>query len=171
MHSCTPPQPTEKPKVEIENIALKIRNEFFQSDMPTSKKLAKMIERLNGKVLFLENTTRTESIEAENGKFTIFLPHGTSVVRDNFTIAHELGHYFLHLKDRVTGTCETISCNRGGSDRLEWEANWFAAELLMPKQEFGQKAKELQYNHEDLADYFGVSSAAARVRLKSLNLI
>lgn len=130
-----------------------------------------MIKELKGKVLFLENLSRTESIEAKDGEFTIFLPHGTSVVRDNFTIAHELGHYFLHLKDRVAGTCETVSCNRGESDRLEWEANWFAAELLMPKAEFGKKAQEFKFNHDELADYFGVSSAAARVRLKSLNLI
>lgn len=56
--------------------------------------------------------------------------------RHNFTIAHELGHYFLkhELKDG------SLICNRYGisennsedNDNLEQEANYFAANLLMP---------------------------------------
>ncbi len=32
----------------------------------------------------------------EDGSFIINLPPFTSPLRDNFTIAHELGHYFIH---------------------------------------------------------------------------
>ncbi|WP_415714080.1 ImmA/IrrE family metallo-endopeptidase [Maridesulfovibrio sp.] len=171
MQTCVIPQPTYKAKAEIENIAKRIRDNYFPAHKSTGKALEEMIRTLNGNVQFIDNHTKADSIEAKDGSFTIFLPHGTSAVRDNFTIAHELGHYFLHLKEKVAETCNEISCNRRGSDRLEWEANWFAAELLMPKDEFKQKALECGNNHEELADCFGVSSAAARVRLKSLNLI
>ena len=49
----------------------------------------------------------------------------------NFTLAHELGHWFLHkgvsssVDDRVLGY---------SSDKVELEANDFASELLYPEE-------------------------------------
>ena len=73
------------------------------------------------------------------GDFDIVLPQFTSPLRDRFTIGHELGHYFLHSRQGE----RPLVAYRQGSGRLEWEANWFAAGLLMPKDEFLRAAKPL----------------------------
>ena len=59
----------------------------------------------------------------------------------NFTIAHELGHYFLpgHV-DHLFRNGDQIHASRGGfisEDKYEKEADFFAAELLMPADLFG----------------------------------
>ncbi|MBI2234663.1 MAG: ImmA/IrrE family metallo-endopeptidase [Micavibrio aeruginosavorus] len=51
---------------------------------------------------------------------TIFLNKKRSADRMRFSLAHEIGHLFLHLVP---------------SDTMEYEANDFAGELLMPEQE------------------------------------
>jgi len=50
--------------------------------------------------------------------------------------------------------------------RAEWEANWFAAQLLMPREEFREviAQKDVRY----AAEYFNVSVAAAKVREQSI---
>lgn len=62
--------------------------------------------------------------------------------RINFTLGHELGHYFLHRSTRDTFTCgqlETLGYNEGGSKKQEAEANKFASFLLMPADDFRQQ--------------------------------
>ena len=49
--------------------------------------------------------------------------------RRTFSIAHELGHFFLHR----THTDIYFSCQYGSYSRIEREANQFAANLLMPR--------------------------------------
>lgn len=93
--------------------------------------------------------------------FDIILPSYTSVLRDKFTLAHELGHYFLHFNSED----ERKMAARMGSGRIEWEANWFAASLLMPKSLIETKRLDSAYA---IASYFGVSLQAASVRLESM---
>jgi Zn-dependent peptidase ImmA (M78 family) len=50
--------------------------------------------------------------------------------------------------------------------RAEWEANWFAAELLMPRKAF--KAAVDRNGLSYAADLFNVSISAAKVRAKSI---
>ncbi|MFT3921565.1 MAG: ImmA/IrrE family metallo-endopeptidase [Myxococcales bacterium] len=100
------------------------------------------------------------------GDFEISLSAVTGAVRDQFTIAHELGHYFLHSQ----GGKQRIRAERYGSGRVEWEANWFAAAFLMPSELFTEEAERNQGDAERIATRFFVSSAAAEVRLKSLGL-
>lgn len=93
--------------------------------------------------------------------FDILLPAYTSPLRDRFTVAHELGHYFLHARQGET----PIIAYRKGSGRLEWEANWFAASLLMPAKQFKDEWTRCQ-DPVHLASVFGVSQDAARIRSK-----
>jgi predicted transcriptional regulator len=97
--------------------------------------------------------------------FDIILSAISSSRRDRFTIAHELGHYLLHsrLGERP------LRANRSGSNRAEWEANWFAAGFLMPRDRFA-KCHQDGYSIGRLADEFAVSESAARVRLEALGL-
>lgn len=104
-------------------------------------------------------------INKKRKSIKIKLSNLSSTLRNNFTIAHELGHLFLHSKKIDSNK---ISFTRYGSNRLEWEANWFAGSFLMPKQIFQEKLKEFNENTFELAHYFNVSESAIKVRKKSL---
>ena len=90
--------------------------------------------------------------------------------RRRFTIAHELGHYCLH-KDflDISGMILERSTMSEVIKDKEYEADDFAAELLMPKQHFVEKYNQSS-NISELSKYFMVSSAAVRVRLNSLSI-
>lgn len=88
-------------------------------------------------------------------------------VRQRFTLAHELGHYF----DRVSAQDSEYSFQdkRSSSnyDLHEFYADEFAGNLLMPASEI----MRLQSDGVDelaMAAHFGVSDAAMRMRLKRL---
>ncbi len=110
--------------------------------------------------------------------FTIYVPSLTSVERDRFTIAHELGHLALHypaFAQRYPG--ETMIATRWVDEsdqdqkRAEWEANWFAGGFLMN----GNLFRNVFFAHERnialVALRFGVSKSAAEIRAKNLNLL
>ncbi len=101
--------------------------------------------------------------------FTIHLSPYTSPLHDVFTIIHELGHYFLHC-DFDADMKEVARFNRVGSNREEWQANRFAAALLMPKAEFQKEWTKYDKNPWMVGAYFGVSSSAARIRAETLGL-
>ena len=64
----------------------------------------------------------------------------TNLKRRNFTIAHEIGHWYLHsqlLKDSIESfgdTLETTGFAGKTEQRLEIQANHFASVLLIPKE-------------------------------------
>ena len=60
-----------------------------------------------------------------------------------FVIAHELGHFFLHPKTRqVESVNQEQTTNWSDKQEIEeYEANIFAAELLMPSSIFSEKIK------------------------------
>jgi len=105
--------------------------------------------------------------------------------RQRFTIAHELGHFFLHsdiLKQGAHVDTMITMLKRDqdaalGTVNIEVEANQFAAELLMPKKMIrnyllregivdSAAADDLVV--ETLAKAFRVSVAAMAIRLTSI---
>jgi Zn-dependent peptidase ImmA (M78 family) len=88
--------------------------------------------------------------------------------RRRFTVAHELGHYFLH---RSEGDFEdTILFRRDYQvNRREREANEFASKLLMPTSEFRRELAVNNYDISSVARVFGVSGAAAEFRHDSVD--
>ena len=77
-------------------------------------------------------------------------------------------HYLYPLK---TGKeIGPIQATRYGSGRVEWEANWFAAGLLMPEEQFSSAYRSMSGDVIGLADQFGVSVSAATVRAQALGL-
>jgi len=99
--------------------------------------------------------------------------------RRRFTIAHECGHWVLHL-DHGKGV---HACCRPGDivDRPtvdishlagpEREANEFASELLMPEILVTEQARETKGNISALAERFDVSVPAMRLRVQTLGLV
>lgn len=116
-------------------------------------------------------------------KFSIFINARKSQNRQNFTLAHELGHYFLHqeILQQETGIIDGENELEGGShvlfrldnvshERVEREANNFAASLLMPA-DLIQKGWQDVGDIEELARIFKVSVVAMSIRLSQLGLI
>lgn len=84
--------------------------------------------------------------------------------RDRLTVAHEIGHYFMHRKERIS-----FARNRGSSTPVpayrdpEWQANAFAGELLAPPHII--KGMSLF----EVMRFCGLSEDAARKQMKSAN--
>jgi predicted transcriptional regulator len=134
-----------------------------------------VVARLGGRVHYqdfweLDQTTTGSVVVKGETNFDIYLPKHTSAERDRFTIAHELGHYVVHfLWPRKQGSqISNLAAARYGSDRTEWEANWFAAAFLMPVNLFSEAAKQAGFNIGAVAERFKVSYAAAEVRARAL---
>lgn len=115
----------------------------------------------------------------ENGGFEITVSPYQTVERRNFTIAHELGHLFLHMgfmtDEERWEAQNNISYYRSGNSELEYQSNEFAAAFLMPKAEY----KEVMDENTDgnlvktskVAEYFHVSIDAAANRGKWLGYL
>lgn len=87
--------------------------------------------------------------------------------RQRFTIAHELGHYFLH-RDHGEFIDRALFRKELQSDRREFEANSFASRLLMPAGDFEDVSQRFNSDLDLVARQFGVSSAAAKFRAEAL---
>jgi len=100
--------------------------------------------------------------------------------RRRFTIAHELGHYFLHKGIEVHIDHEypiyvnARSSSSQSKDPEEVEANIFAAEILMPKIMLQDEIKDRVVDIDDdqflrdLAKKYGVSTVAMTYRLSNI---
>ncbi len=103
---------------------------------------------------------------------TIYLNVDESSVRQLFTVAHELGHYFLGHKPDEYGIYRRQPVLDSEKPLTEKEADCFAANLLMPavmiKAEFARYPFLRTMGPSLLASKFGVSNSAMFNRLKNL---
>jgi len=90
--------------------------------------------------------------------------------RQRFTLAHEIAHFLLHEEHIGDGIIDDVLYRSSLSDNLEVEANRLAADILMPFDRIQEellkivdKKKEVQ--NEILAEIFGVSVTAIKIRL------
>lgn len=129
-----------------------------------------LLAKLGGNI---EIEDRMESLNVRDDRdFTVYLPTHTSRLRDRFTIAHELGHYFLHYRapeQHLVGE-RTSKFTRLGRNVAETQANVFASNLLMPAAQFQAVFRELGQDLVAVAKRFGVSYPAAKVRAEYLGL-
>lgn len=102
-----------------------------------------------------------------------------SPTRKLFTVAHELGHYFLHKEDTskfIDGQFVSSYWKRTEEDKFalkEIEANEFAGSLIMPKfiieEMCGDNKNKIDNEKvKKLAQKFGVSLLAMITRLRNL---
>ena len=111
----------------------------------------------------------------------IFVNDKDGYERQRFTIAHEIGHYYLgHLDNTDTNQFMYLERRDGynTNNPIERQANQFAAALLMNKKTIEEKFNTLREiglsTHsieEVLADMFGVSRQSVKYRLKNLRLV
>ncbi|TFC92879.1 ImmA/IrrE family metallo-endopeptidase [Cryobacterium sp. TMT4-31] len=131
--------------------------------------LKRLIGILGGHVDVSPSVYAGEALSVRTrGDFTVHLPPMTSDRRDRFTMAHELGHYFLHYLQPAFEGPRTFG--RGTRNKAETQANFFAASLLMPADKF--KASHAVHGSDwwAVANVFGVSPKAAEVRAQVLGI-
>ncbi|OFI48337.1 hypothetical protein BG261_08630 [Floricoccus tropicus] len=109
----------------------------------------------------------------DDDKFVITLSkrYDENNPRDKFTLAHELGHLFLHYDPERP----ELIYSRKGTGKIEYEANEFAAAFLMPEDIYRQVIMENcsadQVDILEVAREFGVSKDAAANRGKFLGIL
>lgn len=99
---------------------------------------------------------------------TIFVNEDDSLNKQRFTIAHEIGHAVLgHGSSPRT----KIRYNQTNFQFKEYEANLFAAELLMPIEAINYMIKQTEISLKEMAEVFSVSNQALEIRLKRLGYL
>lgn len=152
----------------IGDFAEKIAKEL---NYPQKKDIISIIQYLGGEIYYLDyyelNQTASGSILVHGqNDFQMFLSKYTGKLRNNFTLAHELGHYFMHSVQGET----PIYAERSTNSRLEQEADFFAGSFLMPKKKFLADYQQLK-KITLLAQKYKVSDPAAYTRLKVLGAL
>lgn len=151
-------------RVQIEELARRFSKAI--SFKPKKNNLRECVEKIGGKIVFdnskIDSIGGSITVEGKNN-FTIYLSTITSKRRNNFTIAHELGHYVLHS---MLGKIK-LEAKRDDSENsaAEIEANYFAAELLMPKKSLKRASTK---DNVKLANVYNVSVSAMNWRRKIL---
>ncbi|MBB5144180.1 ImmA/IrrE family metallo-endopeptidase [Desulfovibrio intestinalis] len=148
---------------KVLDTAKDLRNRYHHDGQPLEETFRKICSEKNIELQYAEQGEHTSQ---KDGKLTITLPLNTSRVRDNFTMAHELGHIFLEHPLNEDGVIH----RSGVSTKEEVEANLFAAEFLMPKEQFIEAAKKYNYDEKQLSNEFEVSKTASLVRMSALKL-
>lgn len=114
------------------------------------------------------STNSGRCVITDSGGKVIIINPADSLVRQRFTVAHELGHALL---DNV-GVHERSERSYNLTNYRETEArmNRFAAALLMPEKSV-RDAHLLGKDLEEMANIFGVSQIAMRIRLERLGIL
>lgn len=118
---------------------------------------------------------------ARRGKnITMLVNQSDPPYRKRFSIAHELGHHFLHLTEDGEIVTKKIDLfrvyfkpeDKGDEEkRRDVEANQFAAALLMPETFVKDFYEKKSLNLKQMAKKFNVSEEAMGIRLEVLRLI
>lgn len=118
--------------------------------------------------------SKDAALVEDRGRYILFYNENMIKERIRFSVIHENGHY--HLAHDMS----ILTAKRRDSDpnveklysKYEIEANFFAAQLLMPEQiliELSRRGKKI--TSEFLQTYFGVSEEAAKKRIETLRKV
>lgn len=112
------------------------------------------------------------ALRKENSHWVIYVNRGDSEQRKLFTIAHELGHFFVHreLCDEFVDGQLISRTEQQRYATQELEANEFAGNLMMPETLVRERATGQITSDTllSLARSFGVSTLAMETRLRNL---
>ena len=164
---------------KITSAVSSLKKQFNAFELPLD--LDNLVEKAGIQIKYVDNPDTSGFAYQKSGVKYIGVNSTESYVRQRFTIAHELGHIYLHRQDplRYDPSVEFVYYRDGksaaGTDQKEIEANAFAAELLMPEEAVKKEIKSMNGIDlhdsdavERLANKFGVSQAAITVRLGKL---
>lgn len=159
----------------IDEIANSVRK-MYSVPMPISD-ISKIVELIGGVVKYddaeLSELSDGYIKKTSAGSFEICVSSKCSLERRNFTVAHEIGHLFLHMGYRTNpelwkSVSNDLVYNRFGHSDEEYQANEFAAAFLMPEDVFVDALKRNSNNKNvditPVANLFGVSVGDAVAR-------
>lgn len=129
-----------EPPVDVERIALGLGVRIHRRRLPSNSGM----------------------VDSRSEPVVITVNEADALVRQRFTLAHELGHLLLH-PERIALRDHGFS-----GDAREVEANRFAADILMPLWMLDEAAEAYGARVDVLASVFQVSEAAMRIRLRKL---
>jgi len=139
--------------------------------------LEPVVKRLNGTLVKKPPKSRSTIPDSsyievqEDGRFTIFLSTFNFPLEERFTIAHELGHLFLHsFFGRHPIKAEHSGANE--NEDAEIEAHKFACAFLVPAKDL-RIAVEGEIGRDSLAvaAHFMVPEYVALQRMKTLGFV
>lgn len=153
-----------KPAIEARKL---LRDCGLEKTRPVN--LATIITELGLKAIYKEGLTDYALLNPIDK--TIYILKDNQPIRDKiFAVAHEIGHWVLHSRDR-----ERPRINFHGKEELdktlieeEREANSFAFELLMPYEET-RNLIIFGYSVNYIASYFGVPIEKAYMRYNEIH--
>jgi Zn-dependent peptidase ImmA (M78 family) len=169
----------------------------FNSPPYNPFKIAKALEIEIDNVLTFEKIGHSGSISVKNDKAVIWVNWWDIEERQRFTVAHEIGHYILHIlpfeeNKGFIDTPETIygllnkeknkKVLTGANTIQELEATIFASDLLMPKKDILAEAEKMIDASEgkpikagkfiaEMARIFVVSKQQMLNKLKACDLV
>ncbi|WP_438297398.1 ImmA/IrrE family metallo-endopeptidase [Sporosarcina sp. FA15] len=170
-----PVKPNTDDFESIEALAYQVRKDFGLSDKPISNILRILEEQGFVVALISNNMDRVDAFSSQtkiNGNvyYTVVLEGvDYSYYRQQFSVAHELGHWVLHSE-----VLDPQSLDKGEYKEMEEEANEFAACFMLPKESFskdiGLDPLNLDY-YVNLKKKWQVSIGAMVMRAFNLGLI
>lgn len=161
-------------KIEKQAVEFRTRFGFASSE---AIRLKSLLIKLNIITLFkpLSSSFSGMAIKVKDNRF-ILINSNQAIGHQNFSICHEL--YHLYIQDNFTPHhCMSGSFNSG--DQIEYNADLFAAYLLMPKDGIMSLVPDDQLVKDKitldtilkLENYFSCSRSALLNRLKEIGLI
>jgi Zn-dependent peptidase ImmA (M78 family) len=162
------PKPCGAAAWDISVFAEKIANAL---KLQPGAALEPVVERLGGTIRYLpfaEKNSKQASITVEkDGKFVIQLLHILFPLQERMSIAHELGHLFLHSRYGEIAL-QAYHDEEYKNELVEEEAYEFACGFLMPEKKFFKVAKYFNNDSVRVAAHFMVPEPVARQRMINL---
>lgn len=158
---------------QIESLTLDLLVETYGSinNIKTPVDLTPLFNKYGVKVLkatFEDDDIAGMYIKSEKA---IYVRENDVYIRQIFTAAHELGHFFLHShKDKEVFHRSEQYLLEDAEKIEEKEANWFAASILMPKPAV-ENITFIIKKIEEISSIFKVSNSTAYYRLKNLGVL
>jgi len=153
--------------------AHKLRALWKLNDEPITN-MMNILEKHGFTIVFLpKNMEKVDAFGSyvfidDNKYYIIAIKQDTSFFRQQFNLAHELGHRILHA-----GIWDPEELNSNEYKLMENQANEFAADFLLPQKPFIERMQNINNLHDifKYKEYWYTAGAAILYRMKQLNLI
>lgn len=151
----------------------------FDENKEIAFPISKILERENIKLMDfdIENSDVSGAILIDNENTQILVNSKDKRTRRRFTVAHELGHYYLH-KEKFQKDGAFIDYRDGSLNERELEADYFAGYLLVPTEKLEKIYAVLKKIYSEISDRinwlakrFNVSRNAMYVRLSQEGIL
>ncbi len=116
-----------------------------------------MSDDISGKII-------KDPVNGGSAGYSVIVNEKHALVRQRFTVAHEIGHFLLHRQEIGDGLTDDALYRSGLSTLQEVQANKMAAEILMPFRLIEETMQSGVRTLGELAAKFQVSKQAMGIR-------